>query len=253
MRSTTYNCQLLIAIIVSILAAANALAQPVLQKSESSIDEKGCLHFEATARVEQPIDDLYAAMSRPETLYFHTSMEEAPNVFVGFPWSKESMLYNSADSWSATTHPFAKILEFEAVLGASVGPDGSRRWWVEYRFNPKAHTIWVEDIGSTWGINNPRFNATYFLSPTDIRSATSIKYVSQRCWPPEGRGMLANEKRERAESEKQLLMIWLTAANTEWEQVRAQPSPVAPSAATPTASPGGTAFPTVTPTPSIIH
>jgi hypothetical protein len=253
MGSTTSNFQLLIAMVVWSLAAANALAQPVVQKSESSIDEKGCLHFEATARVEQPIDDLYGAMSRPEALYFHTPMEETPKVFVGFPWSKESILYNLADSWSATTHPFSKILEFEAVLGASVGPDGPPRWWVEYRFNSKAHIIWVENIGSTWGINNPRFNATYFLSPTDNKSATSTKYVSRRCWPPEGRKMLANEKREQTEREKDLLIMWLTAANAECDQVRAEPSPVASTIATPTASPGGVPIPTDTATPIILR
>jgi len=254
MGSTTSNFQLLIAMVVWSLAAANALAQPVVQKSESSIDEKGCLHFEATARVEQPIDDLYGAMSRPEALYFHTPMEVTPSVFVGFPWSKESILYNLADSWSATTHPFSKILELDAVLGASVGPDGPPRSWVKYRFNPEAHTIWVEDIGSTspWGIYNPHFSARYFLSPID-NSATSIKYVSQRCWPPEGRRMLANEKREQTEREKELLMMWLTAANIECEQVRAEPSPVTSAIATTTASPGGTAFPTVTPTPSVLQ
>ncbi len=51
------------------VVAGSACAQPVVQKVGSHIDDQGCLVFDATARIEQPIEDLFNVMARPEAIY----------------------------------------------------------------------------------------------------------------------------------------------------------------------------------------
>jgi hypothetical protein len=83
----------LFAIGAMFLIAATATAEPVVQHAESHIEDNGCLVFEATARVEEPIDDLFNVMARPEAIYMHSgTYGVSPRVFIGFPSSKRDLL-----------------------------------------------------------------------------------------------------------------------------------------------------------------
>jgi hypothetical protein len=143
-----------------LLASAPVAAQPTVEKSAGKIDDRGCFQFEATLRVEQPIDRLYNALSRPEALWIHVG-DVRPDVFVGFPWSKDVIMFNVNNSFSVD-NPFTKIVELSFAIGAS-GP--APRSWREYRFDPKMHRISKEQIGSTR--LSGEFRADYSLASTD--------------------------------------------------------------------------------------
>ena len=126
-------------LILLLTLSTTTSAQPVILKTESHLDDKTCFHFAATARVEQPLGELYEALSRPEALYFFVPAVSLPTVFVGFRPSKD-FLYNS-NAWSIGD-PYEKILEFDLTGGKSVGPSGKiPRSWSEYRFIRSANMI----------------------------------------------------------------------------------------------------------------
>jgi len=236
----------LFGLLTLLLTTVPAAAQPTVQNSAGKIDDNGCFAFEATVRVEQPIDSLYNALSRPEALWIHVA-DVRPDVFVGFPWTKDVIAFNVRNSFSITD-PFSKIVELSFIMGAS-GPAPER--WMEYRFSPKAYRIWEEQIGSTnpSGVF-PEFQAEYSLTPSDDKSSTSVRYTRKRCFPADQRSRLANERREENKSEEDWIKQWLTAAENECDRMRtaALSTPTAiPPTAVPGAGPTGTPLPMMAP------
>jgi hypothetical protein len=233
-------------IVAMCVVAGSAFAEPVLQQAQSHIDDQGCLVFEATARVEQPIDDLFNVMARPEAVYSHSGpYSVSPRVFVGFPWNAGTYIHNPSNSWSVT-HPSSKILELTAILGRS---GALPRRWVEYGFDWKAHVISEHALGATdgWSVYRLALRAQYVLSPSD-NSTTTVKYTSTQCFADEDRTKVAKKKIQWTESEKVSLTTWLRSAATECEWLQTQPSPEASAASTPFASPAASG-PTATATP----
>jgi hypothetical protein len=195
-------------VIVSICAVASrAVAEPIVQQAQSYIDDQGCLVFEATARVDQPIDDLSNVMARPEAVYSHSDPYSVrARVFIGFPWNAGTYIQNPSNSWSVT-HPSSKILELTAILGRS-GAMPQR--WIEYGFDWNAHVISEHDLAATdgWSVYRPAFRAQYVLSPSDD-STTTVKYTSTRCFGDADRPKVAQKKIQWTESEKRSFTTWL--------------------------------------------
>lgn len=123
-RASIYSPAWMFGLLALALASAPAAAQSTVQKSAGKIDESGCFAFEATVRVEQPIDWLYSALSRPEALWIHVG-DVRPDVFVGFPWSKDVIMFNVKNSLSVD-NPFTKIVELSFTMGVP-GPE-PRSW-----------------------------------------------------------------------------------------------------------------------------
>jgi hypothetical protein len=114
-----------------------------------------------------------------------------------------------------------------------------------------AHTIVEHSIGSTTPrrISQPYYDATYVLSAQNGGSATSVRYTSTECVPPEERNKFANEEERRLGTAKQRLAEWLETAADDARAV-AQERTEKPSAPAPTMMPSPEA-PTASATPIV--
>lgn len=168
-------------------------AEPIqLQNPKTSVDDRGCVHFDATARIDVHIDDLFEALSRPERLLAHGCCAYPHLVFLPSSVTSEAL---SENKWMIGW-PWAKILEFEGDGDGVTRNTVFQKRWVEYDFNRLQHTVHQYDIASTypWGLANPHSDSTYALSPLDNGSATAVHYTSVKCYPPEVRNKLAPDK-----------------------------------------------------------
>ena len=233
-------------------AAVPAIAQPIpLQRTESHIDEHGCLDFTATASIDAQIDDLFDALTRPELLSAHLLRGRLLRVFVDAPVTGESLFSNK---WYIQS-PDEKILEWDGATGAAWGPDGPPISWIEYRFIHSTHTIEEHPLGSTipWAKDSvPRPDTKYVLSPTNVGSATSVRVSSSLCWPPES-PRTSTEKLQWSGGEKERLGTWLSIAEGEAGRIgkerlsAANPSPEGPTSGPSPAMSGSTPTPVVGP------
>jgi hypothetical protein len=233
------------ATVAVLLVTESALAQVAVQQAQSHIDDQGCLFLEATARVQEPTDDLFNVMARPEAVYSHSGpYSVSPGVFIGFPFDAGTYIHNPSNSWSVT-RPSSKILQLTTILGASGPPP---QHWVEYGFNWKDHIISEKNLLPTNPSDIRQELRVYALSPSDD-STTSIRYTSTRCFADKDRAKIAPQKSQWTDIEKYWMTTWLRAAVTECEWLRTQPSPDVSVAATPNASPIIPSGPTATATP----
>jgi hypothetical protein len=162
-----------------------------VRQAQGYIDDQGCPVFATTARVEQPIDDLFNVMARPEAVYSHSGPYSVrARVFIGFPWNAGTYIQNPSNFWSVT-HPSSKILELTAILGRS-GAMPQR--WIEYGFDWNAHVISEHDLAATdgWSVYRPAFRE-YVLSPSDD-STTTVNYTSTRCFADADRTKVAQKR-----------------------------------------------------------
>jgi hypothetical protein len=228
-------------------AAGPAIAQPVpLQKTESHVDERGCIDFEATACIDAQIDDLFDALTRPELLSAHLLRGRLLRVFVDAPVTGESLFSNK---WYIQS-PDEKILEWDGSTGAAWGPDGPPISWIEYRFIRSTHTIEEHPLGSTipWVKDSvPRPDTKYVLSPINVGSATSVRVSSSLCWPPESPRTSTEKLRWAEEEERERLGGWLAIAQGEAGRIGKERLSVA--MPTPPGPVPGQASATSTPTP----
>ena len=218
-------------------------AEPIqLQKAETTIDDRGCVHFDANARIDVQIDDLFEALSRPERLLAHGCCSYPHLIFLPSSVTRESL---SENKWTIGW-PSEKILEFDWG-GDSVTKDTIfQKKWVEYDFSRSQHTIHQYDIGSTypWGLSNPHSDSTYVLSPIDNGSATTVHYTNVKCYPRETWNKLAPDK-ELSWRFSSDLDIARDEAELITEQRLKAPSP----SETPTCVATPQTIPTTTPTP----
>jgi hypothetical protein len=229
--------------LVLMFAARAQGAEPIqLQKAETTIDDRGCVHFGATARIDVQIDDLFEALSRPERLLAHGCCAYPHLIFLPSSVTGESM---SENKWTIGW-PFKKILEFEGDGDGVTKDTKFQKTWVEYDFDRLQHTVHQYDIGSTypWGLSNPHSDSTYVLSPLDNGSATAVRYTNVKCYPRETWNKLAPDKE----------MSWRFSSDLDVAQAEAElmaekrlkaPSP----SATPTCVSPPQTIPTATVTP----
>lgn len=220
--------------------AMPSAAQPVpLEKPRGYWDDHQCFHFEATAKMKVPVNELFDALARPEKLSAYGPGGGSPvRVFVEAQMTKESMWQNR---WMLSNPPWAKIIEWEAIHDSS---ELTGFWWMEYEYNRYSHTIVEHSLGSSRRPSTcqPYSEAKYVLSARDGGSGTSVQYTSTECIPPE-----QPRRPYMEQSAKQSLGEWLEVAAADALAVakeRAQKPPSPSSSATP---PPGLSSATATP------
>jgi hypothetical protein len=227
--------------------AAQSAAQNVpLEKAQGHWDDHGCFHFEATAKVDVSVDELFQALARPEKLSAYRPGQSPVAVFVSAPITKQSMWGNA---WTVSNPPPAKIIKWYEAFDSS---EATVYFRVEYEYNRDSHTIAEHSLGSTSrrSICQPYSDAKYALSALDGASATSVRYTSTECVPPEDLKIKRYMYEGWKENAKQRLSEWLETAEAD-ARVVAQERAKKPSAPWSSATPSpGVPFATSSPTVS---
>ncbi len=201
-----------IAGLILLLVPIRAVAQPPLrlQKTESRVDTNGCIHFAATTVVDAPIDDLFEALSHPETMpggfVHHRLFVEAPIQRAPFkgPWVIKSTFAG-------------KIVGSYPLMGRAWGPLGAPMTWVEYNFDRQHYTIYETIIGESTGFLSspicvPPNRAQYALSPAERGSATLVHYSKLECWSPDLRKKWPGFDQQHIESDRRSVSERLAVA-----------------------------------------
>lgn len=222
--------------VCGLVFAAQSAAQSVpLQKAQGHWDDHGCFHFEATAKVDVSVDKLFQALARPEKLSAYRAGGASPvAVFISAPITKQSMWENA---WTVSNPPPAKIIKWYEAFDSS---ETTVYFWVEYEYNRDSHTIAEHSLGSTSrrSICQPYSDAKYALSALDGASATSVRYTSTECVPPEDLKIKRYMYEGWKENAKQRLSEWLETAEADARvvaQERAKKPPAPWSNTTPAA------------------
>ncbi len=234
---------LVIALILISSVGVPALEPIPLQKAQTHIDDHGCVHFEATARMDVPLDELFDSFTRPERFLRHGDSYPS-RVFLPSPVTVESLTENK---WTIGW-PSEKILEFELMGAGSVTKDTViPKGWVKYEFDRFRHIVHRYDIGSTssWTVSNPHSDSTYALSPLDNGSATLLQYTNLKCYPREAWGKLAPDRDQEWRLSGELESAQFEAQAIAEQRAKSPPTP----SATPTCAPPTQTIPSATPTP----
>ncbi len=244
-----------IAGLVLILVPARAGTQSLLrlQKTESRVDENGCIHFAATAVVAAPIEDLFDALSTPENQGSQHSIVFilARSTRVKGTWVTKQP---HGGTWVIKSPPEAMIVGTYPLMGRMWGPLGAPMTWVEYHFDRQHHTIYESTIGGSTGFLTsptciPPNRAQYALSSAERGSATLVRYTKLGCWSPGLRKQLPTFDRQRIESFIHALSARLAVAQHYAQQIaKEHPQLAGP---TKTSSPPARSVVTRTPTPVV--
>lgn len=181
-----------IAGLVLLLVPARAGTQPLLplQKKESHVDKNGCIHFAATAVVDAPVEDLFDALSTPESRGARRSIVFILARRTRSPVKGTRMIkLPPGGTWAINSPPEAMIVGTYSLMGLMWGPLGAPMTWVEYHFDRQHRTIYERTIGGSSGFLTsptcvPPNRAQYALSSAERGSATLVRYTKLGCWSP---------------------------------------------------------------------